>query len=170
MFENHPHEQIEQINAMRLGVDYRLEIKVRGFKIMVRPLAISETLQIASAVQDELTKLPTNAQNRMTEHFILAKETLKLASTTDVGKNDPRITDLIMMNMTNDEIHFLFKQYVAACDRVNPALEMLQTEQVQALVDDLKKNSSKEELGLQLIEQSFSQLVSLVHYLLTKGD
>lgn len=114
MFETNPLEQIDQLSAMRMGVDYRLEVKVRGFKILVRPLAISETLQVASAVQTELRKLPPDAQNRMTEHVILAKETLKLASTSDVGKNDPHITDLIMMNMTNDEIHFLFKQYVAA--------------------------------------------------------
>lgn len=170
MFEHSPLDRIEQIDAMRMGVDYRLEIKVRGFKMMVRPLAISETLQVASSVQDELAKLPANAQNRLTEHFILAKETLKIASTSDVGKNDPRITDLMMMNMTNDEIHFLFKQYVAVCDKVNPALEMLGPEEINCLVDDLKKNSSPEELGLQLIELSFSQLLSLAHSFLTKGD
>ena len=169
MFESNPLERIEQLDAMRLGVDYRMEIKVRGFRIMVRPLAISESLQVAALVQDELMKLPKNAQNRLTEHVILAKETMKVASTSDVGKNDPRITDMVMMGMTNDEIHFLFKQYVAACDKVNPALELMKPQEIQELVEDIKKKEG-EELVLQLIELSFSQLVSMAQYFLTKGE
>lgn len=163
-------DRIDQIDAMRLGVNYRLEIKVRGFKIMVRPLAIQETLQVAATVQEEISKLPASAQNRLSEHFILAKETLKLASTTDVGRNDPRITDLILTQMTNDELHYLFKQYVAACDKVNPALELLTPSDMQTLVDELKKNSDETELGLALTELSFLQLASLARYFLTKGD
>lgn len=169
MFES-GFEKIDQIDAMRMGVNYRLPLKIRGFQMTVRPLAIQETLQVAATVQDELSKLPSNAQNRLSEHFILAKETLKLASTSDVGRNDPRITDLILTQMTNDELHYLFKQYVAACDRVNPALEMLTPSDIQTLVDDLKKNKDKTDLELALIELSFSDLVSLAHYFLTKGD
>lgn len=170
MFEQNPLDRIEQLDAMRLGVDYRLKIKVRGFEIMVRPLAIQESLQVASSVQMELAKLPKDAVNRLTEHFILAKETLKLASTSDVDKNDPKITDYVLSRMTNDEIHFLFKQYVSVCDKVNPALETMSPEEIQILVDELKKNSSKEELDLQLIELSFSQLLSLVSHFLAKND
>lgn len=170
MFESNPLDRIEQIDAMRMGVDYRLEIKVRGFTMMVRPLAISETLQVAATVQDELSKLPESARNRMSEHFILAKETLKIASTSDVGKNDPRITDLMMTHMTNDELHFLFKQYVAATDKVNPAMETLTPEEVEAIVEELKKNSSDADLVSALTELSFSQLVSLARFYLTKGD
>jgi hypothetical protein len=168
MFESNPLDRIEQIDAMRLGVDYRMEIKVRGFTMMVRPLAISETLQVASTVQDELNKLPESARNRMTEHFILAKETLKIASTSDVGKNDWRITDLMMSKMTNDELHYLFKQYVAATDKVNPALEVLPPEEVQGIVNELKKNNSEADLASALTELSFSQLVSLARHYLTK--
>lgn len=169
MFES-GFDKIDQIDAMRMGVNYRLPLKIRGFQMTVRPLAIQETLQVAATVQDELSKLPSNAQNRLSEHFILAKETLKLASTSDVGKADPRITDLILTQMTNDELHYLFKQYVAACDKVNPALEMLTPPDVQTLVDELKKNKDETELALALTELSFSDLASLAHYFLTKGD
>lgn len=169
MFEESIHDRIEQIDAMRLGVDYRLPIHVRGFKMYVRPLTVMESVQIASDVHAELSKLPEQSRNRLTEHWFLARETLKLASTSDVGKNDPKITDLILSKMTNDEIHFLFKQYVAACDKVNPALELLKTEDVQALVDSIKKNSP-EDWAYQLTELSFLQLTSLAHFFLTKGD
>lgn len=169
MFEQNPLDRIEQIDAMRLGTDYRLEIKVRGFTMMVRPLAITESLEVAAKVQDELGALPENAQNRMTEHYLIARETLKIASTSDVGKSDFRITDLMMSKMTNDEIHFMFKQYVAACDRVNPALEMMREDEVISLVEEIKKKEALE-LDSALTELSFSQLASLARHFLIKGD
>lgn len=169
MFEESVHDRIEQLDAMRMGVEYRLPIEVRGFKMYVRPLTVMESVKIASDVHAELVKLPQDARNRLTEHWILARETLKLASTSDVDKNDPKITDLILSRMTNDEIHFLFKQYVAACDKVNPALELINTEEIEKLVEDIKKNNP-EELAYQLTELSFLQLTSLAHFFLTKSD
>lgn len=154
---------------MRLGTEYRLEIKIRGFSIRVRPLSITESMQVASEVMDDFNRLPPSAKNSLSENTILAKKTLITASTSGPGANDPTITDLVLSQMTNDELHFLFKQYVAACDRVNPALELMSAEDVKLLADEIKKNSG-EELDLQLIELSFLELASMAHYFLTKGD
>lgn len=162
---------IEQIDAMRLGVDYSFVIKIRAFQLRVRPLSISENVQIAGEVAERLTDIPESLRNTLTQHTILAKETIKVASTSDVGANDPRITDYILDRMTADEVHSLFKQYVAACDRVNPSLERMKPEDLDNLIAALKKNARDQEaLDSQLIELSHLQLHSLVASLLPKGD
>jgi len=162
-------DRIEQLDAMRLGTDYRFLVKIRGFEMYVRPLSISETIQVTANTQEKLSTLPAQLKNVLTEHTILAKETLKLASTSDVGRDDIKITDLILDRMTNDEVHFLFKQYIAATDRCNPALELLKAEDLTNLVNEVKKNKG-EELVSVLTELSLSQLVSLAQHYVTQGD
>ena len=163
-------DRIEQLDAMRVGTDYRLKVKIRGFEMYVRPLSISETIQVTANAQEKLALLPTNARNTLTEHTIIAKETLKLASTSDVGLDDIRITDLILDRMTNDEVHYLFKQYIAATDKCNPALELMDTKELKTLVSDIKKNKQDPELVSHLTALSFSQLVSIVHHLVNQSD
>lgn len=163
-------DRIEQLDAMRLGTEYRLKVKIRGFEMYVRPLSISESIQVTANAQEKLSMLPANARNTLTEHTILAKETLKLASTSDVGKDDIRITDLILDRMTNDEVHFLFKQYIAATDKCNPALELMSGPELKAIVSDIKKNRQDPELVSQLTGLSFSQLVSIIHHLVNQSD
>lgn len=160
-----PADSIEQLDAMRLGVEYKLTIKVRGFALVVRPLSISETLEVAHEVGSVLASLPQTAQTKITEQVLIAKHTLIKASTTDVGVNDPKITHMILDRMTADEVTLLFKQFVSACDKVNPALETLPDEELKSLVDGLKKNGASE-----AIELSFLQLANIVRYLLTKND
>ena len=169
MFETNPIDRLDQIDAMRAGVDYKQKITIRNFSMTVRPLTIMETNEIASSVVAELRKLPVEHRNATLEHTLMAKETLKRASTSDVGKGDWQITEPILNAMTVDEVLFMYKQYVMAMDRVNPALEKMSTKEVQELVEDLKKNEPQE-LDLQLTALSFLQLVSLVQYFLTKGD
>ena len=169
MQNQNPLDSVAQIDAMRLGTNYRTMLKVRGFEIFVRPLSISETVEVAGAVQNYLASLPLSSRNQLTEHTAVAKETLKKASTSDVGVFDPKVTDYILDRMTNDEVAYLFDQYVAACDKVNPALEMMKPEQLTAIIEELKKNKDLE-LDLALTELSFLQLISLVRYFLTKGE
>lgn len=165
-------DYIEQIDQMRAGVDYSFPIVVRGFELMVRPLAIVETVRVAQKVAEAMKSIPESARNRLTEHTYLAKETIILASTSDVGVSDARITDLILDRMTPDELSFLFKQYVGVCDRANPALELMEPAELKGLVEELKKKAAEapEELGLQLIELSQSQLLNVATSLLIKGD
>lgn len=162
-------DRIEQLDAMRIGTDYRVLVKIRGFEMYVRPLSISETIQVTATAQEKLSMLPVQARNVLTEHTILAKETLKLASTSDVGRDDIRITDLILDRMTNDEVHFLFKQYIAATDKANPALELMKADELTSLVNEVKKNKG-EELVSALTGLSLLQLVSLAHHYVTQGD
>lgn len=135
-------DNIPQIDAMRMGVDYKFKVRLRGFEIFLRPLTSSENVQITSNVLKHMEGLPASARNPHTEADAHARETIKLASTTDVGKYDPQVTDPMLDRMTSDEIRFLLKEYVAVCDKVNPCLEKMKEEELKALVEDLKKNPS----------------------------
>lgn len=162
---------IPQLNEMRLGVDYFFTVTLRRFKLRVRPLSISENVQVVGNVSETLARVPENLRSRLTENSLIAKETLKLASTSDVGANDAQITDLVMDHMTPDELQVLFKQYVAHCDRVNPELEKMDPADLDALIDALKKSAPDPEvLALRLTELSVSQLHNLALSLLTRGD
>ena len=46
-----------------------------------------------------LARVPEGMRSRLTENSLIAKETLKIASTSDVGANDAQITDLVMDHM-----------------------------------------------------------------------
>lgn len=165
-----PVDRIPQIDAMRLGVDYRFTVQVREFKLHLRPLAISEVVKVAHEVASDLSQMPKVAQTSLTENMTLAKRTLVMASTPDVGVNQPTITELIFDKMTPDELQFIYKQYLSGCDRANPALEILSYDEVVALVEDVKKKASPAEQVSALTELSFLQLVSMVHLLLIKGE
>lgn len=158
-----PNDKIPQLEAMRQGVDYRMPVQVRGFSITLRPLSIMEQMQVAATVVENYNKLPTPAQNRLTENILKVKETLMIASTTDVGTNDPKITEYIVDRMTNDELQSLWKSYISACDRVNPSLDEMTMEQVNEIVDQVKKSPDL------LIELSFLELINVCRRLI-KGD
>lgn len=161
----------EIIDAMRDGVDYRQKITCRRFNLTVRPLSIGETIEIAAKVQERLDELNKYKSNRLSEHTILAAETLERASTSYEGQNDYKLTSAEVLKMTPEEIDFLWKQYIAMTDKVNPSLELIPPDTMGAVVEALKKSPSPAELALALTRLSFLELASLARFLLEiKGD
>lgn len=136
--------------------------------MLARPLSIGESVEVGTKVSQRLNEMSEFEKNRLNEHSLLAYETLVLASTTDYGTNDPKISEYILKRLTPDELSFLFKQYVEECDKVNPSLEMMDIKDIRPLVETLKK-SPKDDLGSQLIALSFTQRVSILFHLLL-GD
>lgn len=159
-----PEESI--LEAMRLGTDYRAEVVIRSQAFRLRPLANAETIRVADTVNEILMGLPAHKRHKLTEHTLVARETLKIASTPEFGVNSPTITDFILERMTNDELHGLYEQYVQICDRVNPKLERMAEADVRALVEELKKNKEQARLDLLLIELSSLQLVNVCRSLI----
>lgn len=156
-----PGTGLEILDSMRMGVAQRHPIRIRSFTILVRPLSILETQDVAQEVAEALEALPEKARNRISEHVQFAKKALVLATTSDVGAKDPKITEYVLDRFTPDEIDYLWKQYVGVTDKVNPALESLPQEEVLQLIDRVKKSPSD------LIELSFLQLHSLARFFLT---
>lgn len=160
--------KISEIEAMRMGVDYSFPIALRGFTLNVRPLANSEFTQCYSAVAEQMRRTPEHQRTKIVEDNYLAREFLKKAS-AEYGKYPGSLTDPILDEMTNDEIMYLYKEWLAVCDKVNPQLENMPADRIKAIVEDIKKNP-RADLDSQLTELSFGQIRSILSYLLTKGD
>jgi hypothetical protein len=158
---------IPELEAMRAGVDFKFRVNLRKYQLTLRPLSTVEYTNMISDVMEKLQNIPEHLRSRLTENLLIAKETLKIASTPDVGSTVVGITDYILNLMTSDEIQYLYSEYVAVVDRVNPSLEEMSKEDVDRLVEDLKKKSVQEkELGLQLTELSHWQLINVARRLL----
>lgn len=157
----HKPGEMPDIEAMRLGVDYRFPITCRSFTVYVRPLTHQEMVKAAQEVGAEMARMPKSAQTPITEHSLLSKYILSKATTSDVGKTDYELTEPILDRMTPEELTHLFKQYVGNTDRCNPSLDAMSIEEVKELVEMVKKNPQ------QAIGCSFFQLVNMVRYLLT---
>lgn len=147
------------LTAMRLGTRARFLVKIRSYEISLRPLTVAETLQLASEVAQEVSQKPEHLRNALTEHVVFSLKTLALASTSDVDRNDPKITEFVLQRLTPDELAHLFKEYCAGVDRVNPSLEELSIDRLRELVAMAKKNHSAP------IGWSFLELVSVCRYL-----
>lgn len=153
---------------IRQGVDYRIKIKTRALQLTVRPLAIIEEDQIAQEVVTRMHELPEHARTSIRETLLLTTLKLEMASTSDVGANDPKLTVAELERMLPSEIDSLFKQWVAGCDKLNPMLEEISAVQVSEMIEGLKKNSSARVQTL--TELSFFQLVAISQRLISEDS
>lgn len=154
-------DRLPSLDSMRMGVEYRFKVEMRGFAITLRPISMMETVTATQETAEYLEGLPVIARNRIAENVVYAKKVLMVASTSAPGVNDYKITGHIIDRMTPDEVSFLFKEYVSGCDKVNPGLEDLPADVVERLADQVKKTPS------QAIELSFLELVNVCRKLAT---
>ncbi len=158
------------LEAMRMGTDYHFKITLRGFRMVVRPLTIIEEQQVVAHVTQHLATLPPHAKNSLSENIALAKEYLKIASTSDVGKGDYKIWDYQLDRMFPEEIQYLYRQYLDAKEAVNPNLETMTPDELQSLVTSLKKSPDAVTWASQMIELSRSQLATLCRSLILENS
>ncbi len=161
-------ESLPQIDQMRMGVDYSFAVKLRGFTVVLRPLSNAEMMEANGNVSAIMSSKPQHLRSRISEDNELAKEYLERAS-SPFAVYAPVLSKPILEQMTNEEVMYFYKEWMAVVDRVNPHLEKLTADQLDTIVDAVKKNPT-EDLHYQLTELSFGQLANLAHYLLTKGD
>lgn len=154
-------DRIEQLEQMRMGVAMRHPVSLRGFSCHLRPLTIAEMVRVMGEVKQELMATPEGARTPILQTALTARKTLEVASTDFDGKIQS-LTGYILDLMTPDELIHLFNQYQSIMDKVNPSLESMSPEELQALIDAVKKNPS------QLIELSFYRVVQIARFLLTK--
>ena len=155
---------LPELQAMRLGVEYRFEVNVRKFKVFLRPLSAVEIVQSTREAQQALMDMPEEDRVAVSESILLCTKKLIKASTSDVGVNDPKLTDYVMERMTADEMDLLWKQYLAGCKRCDPALEEMPVDEVKALVEEVKKNPR--EVVSTLTGKSFWELVNISRHLI----
>jgi hypothetical protein len=153
---------------MRMGVEYSFTIAVGGYEVVARPLSVAETLRINSDVAERLSMMRPEQRTSLAESVLLAKATLIQASASADGKVLGRLTEPILSRMTTQELDFLFKAYVDACEKLNPSLERMSTEDIVKLTDHLKKNTAEAESILTALSRR--HLVQLALSLLTPPD
>lgn len=158
-----PQLGLEDLALMREGVAFRQEIRIRAFRVLLRPLTNAETNMVTAQVIAEMKNAPEEYRNSLSENTLLAKKTLHLASTSEPMAKDPKLTEYLLDQMTNDEINTLWKEYCGVIERVNPIFDRLSTETVRALVEEVKKNPSR------VIELSFTEMANVCR-LLTSDD
>jgi ATP-dependent helicase YprA (DUF1998 family) len=164
MYSESPKNPLE---LMRLGTNYRFELTLRAFKTMARPLSIAEQTEVASRVLAYMNELPPERRNRIEEDTAKAKVSLELA-TTFQGAQVAGLTQMLLSQLTPAELMHLWQQYVAGTDRVNPSLEQMSAEDLNSMVEALKKSSDAERREL-LTTLSFWQLIDLCQSLIKVG-
>lgn len=164
-----PASDLPQLELMRHGVDYKFPLKCRSLSFKARPLTNLEIVMVNVAVATRLDDMEEKFRLEVTRSLLLAQEMLRAASSSDVGATDSPLTDYILERMTPDETQFLYKQYLAGAERVNPMLEMLPIETLNQMVEAVKKSPEKERVST-LIELSFSDLVGISELLLSREE
>lgn len=145
------------LEAMRQGINYRFPVACRGKSWQLRPLSSIEIIQSASETSDRLSKLPEGQQNGITTSLLNAMYQLEKASSEDVGQPG-NLTVVMLERMTPDEVNHIWKQYVRITDKVNPDIEDVPAEELENIVEGLKKNSDPVSL---LTDLSISRLVAV---------
>lgn len=156
------HSIDDVLTAMRFGVDYYFTVKVRGLELRMRPLSIHEQVGVTNEAAEEMSLKTKTSQNAMTEASLLAIRTLERASSPGPdSKVLGRLQAHTLQQMTNDELMALYRAYSEGCDKLNPAMETITPEQLDALVESVKKNHT----ALKDLPQP--RLAQLAAYLLT---
>lgn len=135
-------DQENPLDAMRRGVEYRFPVKVRRKVIMMRPLSIDEHAKITAETVEQLAMLPSTQKTSMKEHLIYTAALIERASTSDTQGKDPRLTEMLVNEMTPEEVQHIYQQWLDGCKLCDPALEHLTKDRVEDLVAGIKKNPS----------------------------
>lgn len=155
---------LEDLAAMRMGVSYYDTIKIRKYALRIRCLSVSEKQKIMNDVRATLLRGSEEEQSKVNQELEIAKQTIMLASTSDIDKSDYKITDFVLGAMTIDEVLYLWKQYTDFEERVSPEAEQLPIEAVNKLIEDLKKKQ------IQLNDLSWTECRSIARSFLTRED
>lgn len=149
------------LTALRLGTAFRFAVTIKGLTVPLRPLSMDEEVSVMHDVHQMLNQNPLLKQDDFYQSTLKAKLTLELASTSRPGEKDFKLTAKELGAWTGDEVQKLFKEYVAIRDKVNPDIEEMTAEQINNVIDLLKK-SPREGWVSMLNGLSFSQLKDII--------
>jgi hypothetical protein len=126
----------DMLAKLRQGVEETYEVRMRGANIPVRVLSGTE-INTARQAAKKATLLGKGDETDM--NFEVQKNILMLASQVPAG-DAPTLSRKVLDALTIDEVNFLYSEYIAVMDRVNPSLEQLDPEEFRSLVEALKKS------------------------------
>lgn len=153
---------LELLKLMRAGVEYSFTIRVRKLEIKMRPLS---SIEMISAARTVMKRMAAEDRTPIEESLLSAIVKLEAASTPE-GGGSPALPAAIIEKMTPQEIDSLYSKWLAECERVNPSIETMPTEALEALVEEVKKSP----LGIDsaLSSRSFTELVNISRHFITR--
>lgn len=156
-----PNDTLPELEAMRDGVEYKFPVTIRKFTVHLRPLTNMEIIHVAREVVEETRRMENASQ--VEESILTSHKQLEKASTSDPETYDPKLTGVFLAKLTPGELDFLWKQYLAGCDRCNPSMEALNKDVVMQLVEQVKKSPN---VQFALTDRSFLELVNISLHLI----
>jgi hypothetical protein len=134
---------------LRNGTKDVYDLDFRGTKIPVRVLTVDE---VAAIRREGKRQAAITGGDDTDANLEVQKAALRLATTLSKG-GVPFLGDKVLGLLTIDEIAYLYDEFIAVMDRVNPALEHISPDQFRALVDALKKKTvSASDLSLRQLK------------------
>ena len=137
------------VRKMRAGTKEVHQIRLGEQDIPVRVLSINETNRIR---QEAIKKTLLEKGDEVDRNVVIQKLTLKLASTIP-RDGVPILSEKVLDDLSVDEVNYLYSEYVAAMESVNPSIERIEPKEFALLVELLKKNHvSSKDLNLRQLK------------------
>lgn len=147
------------LKKMRAGINEVHDVKFRDLTIPLRVLSQDEynTIRRNAKITNE-----TNGGDETDFNIMMQKMALIRAS--EVRPGTPGVlSEKLLSRLTNDELAFIYGEYVRVNDMVNPNIEAMSEEQFRMVVDALKKNTiSSRDLSLPQLREICTAFVDLI--------
>ena len=163
---SNPTHEFPNLALIREGINFRFDVTIGKLTLTMRPLSTFEEEKLEMEIKEEMKSSPDDGGIKRSA--LLSVKKLCRAQTSHPNMKDWKMSEMELSNCTPAELQFIFKEYLAGCDKVNPRLESYSKAEVVKWVDVLKKNTQNMETTL--IESSFYQLVALSLHLLTASE
>ena len=146
------------LKKMRAGTKTTFEIRMRDLVIPVRILSQDEWNLIR---RDAKLSTELNKGDNTDRNVLIQKNVLKLASTPP--GSGPLLGDKLLSLLTQDEMSYLYNEYLVQVDSINPELDKLTLEEFTSLVALIKKKSiSSKDCSLKQLRAIFSAFAELI--------
>lgn len=150
------------LKKMRAGIDEVHEIRLREMRFQIRVLSQDEFNQIR---RDAKMETDTNGGDETDKNVRIQKMVLIRASAVKLG-TPGKITDKLLSRLNQDEMEFLYNEYVRVMDNMNPNIEAMTVEQFRLIVDALKKKTiTSRDLSLPQLREVCGAFVDLIERL-----
>lgn len=126
--------------SLRKGNNQKLEIGLGELKVPCRLLSASEEAKIVvKAKQSAIHQNPSGKKQEVFESYETMKAMLEAATTVNGA---PGFAMGFVDALTSSELAELYDQYVTINKMINPNIQLMKREEIQAIMDDVKKKKT----------------------------
>lgn len=128
---------MDLLRKMRAGVKDVHDVRMRELVVPMRILSQDEWNLIRRDAKIQMLK-DNGDETDMNVHIM--KSVLRMASTVKDG-GGPGLPDKLLTLLNQDEMRYLYDEYLRVVDSINPNIELMNTDEFRHFVDMIKKKS-----------------------------